>query len=81
MVILDQIIEKSKDSLLDWPGQSSFPLHRALSDALLARDPDRAEAAAAGLIAKVADEVRAMMVPGGVMNRGWRDYANSRTQR
>lgn len=72
LVILDQIIEKSKDSPFDWPGfgQSSFPLHRALTDALLARDPDRAEAAAAELIAKVADEVRARMVPGGVMNRG-----------
>jgi GntR family transcriptional repressor for pyruvate dehydrogenase complex len=66
LVRMDQALERSRESPFSRNafGLSSFPLHRDLSDAIGAGDPDAAEAAINGIIDAVAAEIRQIIARG-----------------
>ncbi len=59
---LDEVLERSKESPFGQKefGLASFPMHRDLSDAITARDPDAAVLAIDQIIDSVEDEIRRM---------------------
>ncbi len=63
---LDQAFERADDSPFNRNafGRHSFPAHRALADAIIAADPDTAEAACKAIIDSVAGEVRDIIAKG-----------------
>jgi DNA-binding FadR family transcriptional regulator len=66
LVRMDQALERSRESPFSRNafGLMSFPLHRDLSDAIGAGDPDAAEAAINGIIDAVATEIRQIIAEG-----------------
>lgn len=65
---LDQAFEKAEDSPFNRNvfGVDSFPAHRDLADAILAGDPDAAEAASRAILDSVTAEVRRIIAMGVV---------------
>ncbi len=63
---MDEAFERSAESPFSVPGfgLASFPPHRNLSDAIVAGDPDAAEAALNTLIDRVESEIRAIISSG-----------------
>jgi GntR family transcriptional regulator, transcriptional repressor for pyruvate dehydrogenase complex len=63
---LDEMFERSAESPFQRNafGLDSFPFHRTLSDAILAQDPDAAEAAMHAILDSVTGEVRQIITDG-----------------
>ena len=63
---MDEALERSAESPFSVAGfgLSSFPAHRSLSDAIVAGDPDAAEAALNTVIDRVEDEIRQIIAGG-----------------
>jgi GntR family transcriptional repressor for pyruvate dehydrogenase complex len=68
---MDEAFERSEESpfTVPWFGLTSFPSHRTLADAILAGDPDTAEAALKTILDRTEAEIRDIIADGPPLAR------------